>query len=123
MLSPVVLLYATWRGACMAPPAAVCLLTRPPSKDVDFGNIAAGITALTDHGWHPSYIMIYDQPWMLAHQLSEVLLWPWGCSGCGGCTQIAWGAVYKVEGYQKVPRDSGPRVVPPHFAPRLDIVL
>ena len=41
---------------------------------IDVREIGRGIVQLSKYGWHPNYIMLYDQPWTLAHQLSDVML-------------------------------------------------
>ena len=41
---------------------------------MDVRDIAAGMERLKEQGWHPNFIMMYDQPWLLAQQLSKAML-------------------------------------------------
>jgi len=42
--------------------------------DVNVENVAKGATALIEAGIPSSFLLAYDEPWLLAHQVKE-LLW------------------------------------------------
>eukprot|EP01012_Entosiphon_sulcatum_P015821 TRINITY_DN20792_c0_g1_i2.p1 TRINITY_DN20792_c0_g1~~TRINITY_DN20792_c0_g1_i2.p1 ORF type:complete len:241 (+),score=17.41 TRINITY_DN20792_c0_g1_i2:29-751(+) len=44
-----------------------------PPLCVDPRKVATSILELKSHGWHPNFITMYDEPWLLAHQLAAVL--------------------------------------------------
>eukprot|EP00041_Stephanoeca_diplocostata_P030577 m.929546 g.929546 ORF g.929546 m.929546 type:complete len:328 (+) comp23781_c0_seq42:237-1220(+) len=40
---------------------------------VNIEHIASGIKTLAEHGWPPSFILMYDEPWVLTHQVQELV--------------------------------------------------
>jgi hypothetical protein len=37
-------------------------------------NLSAGMQRIVSLGWHPCWILMYDEPWLMASQLSDALL-------------------------------------------------
>lgn len=41
---------------------------------IDVAGIARGVARLVAKGWPPNFIMMYDEPWLLVHQLKHIVL-------------------------------------------------
>jgi hypothetical protein len=38
-------------------------------KSVDVRALALGVVQLMQHGWHPSFLLMFDEAWAVAHEL------------------------------------------------------
>lgn len=54
---------------------------------VDIATIAASIQTLQDHGWAPSWILMYDEAWILSHQVKDLV---YQCTGNSLITDFAF---------------------------------
>ena len=48
----------------------------PPAQvkmDIDLNALVLGITQLTELGWPPNFILMYDEAWFMVHQLEELI--------------------------------------------------
>lgn len=43
-------------------------------RSVDVRALALGVTQLMQHGWHPSFLLMFDEAWAVAHELSGIIL-------------------------------------------------
>ena len=41
---------------------------------VDLGAMARAVRILGEAGWPPSFLLVYDEPWVMAHQMRQLLL-------------------------------------------------
>ena len=44
-----------------------------PWKSVNHRALALGVVQLMQHGWHPSFLLMYDEAWAVAHELSDIV--------------------------------------------------
>ena len=42
-------------------------------KSVNHRRLALGVVQLMQHGWHPSFLLMYDEAWAVAHELSDII--------------------------------------------------
>ena len=43
-------------------------------KTIAHRELALACVRLMRHGWNPSFLLMYDEAWAVAHELSEVVL-------------------------------------------------
>lgn len=57
--------------------AALLLITQVPSGllqlSVNNRDLAVAVVQLLQHGWPPSFLMVFDELWCIIHQLSGVM--------------------------------------------------
>jgi len=45
---------------------------------INVEDVALGVVQVMQHGWPPAFIMAYDEAWILAHQVSEIVKYTTG---------------------------------------------
>lgn len=62
------------------------MLSRPGAWPVDLRTIEHAVHKLVAEGWPASFIMMFDEPWLLMHSISELML-----KGAVSITLLDWG--------------------------------